>query len=275
VRTLSEYREARDRSLDRGPRHHLQLPRNDARESVFNRDRAYRLRGSEVNLLETIGQYRAVFVDDLSRETSDPVRLEKELESLQRQQLVVVRSIARLDPEETADVVAVTQAGQTLLDDHRDPESGAGQRYYVGWIRPADLWHDASLYHMVRDVETEIDRNGGEVMRVVLDDELKGRAFAELHHLRKDGGMAERDARELVAALQALHIEDDRFVFPDVRLEFRNIDGEIQTMDLELVTRNYRAGHLAGKSNAGFRMFRSGADSSGRGVSWKPSPYLE
>lgn len=43
--------------------------------------------------METIGQYRAVFVADVARETSDPSGLEHGLKSLERQGLVDTRPL--------------------------------------------------------------------------------------------------------------------------------------------------------------------------------------
>jgi hypothetical protein len=68
-----------------------------------------------------------------------------------------------------------------------------------------------------------------------------------------------------VAAVQGLHVEDDRFVFPDVRLEIEDGDGTVRTLDLELVTEHYHRGHVGGKARAGFRMF-GGRSAGSRGV---------
>src|SRR4051812_31553987 len=265
VRTLSESRDDRDRDFGRERPHHLQLPRGDAREVVLSRGREYRLRGSEVDLMEAVGQFRAVFVEDLARETSDTSRLNTDLRSLERQGLVETHAISRLHPAQTADVVALTADGQQLLDEHRDPERDHGQRYYGGWVKPAELWHDAALYHMARDVGIEVERDGGTVRRVILDDELKGRAFEALHRMRGETSDSSGDVHRAIASVQDVHVEGEHFVFPDVRLEVEDAHGSVRTVDLELVTEHYRGGQLSGKSNAGFPMFRAGSASTGRG----------
>src|SRR5262245_30246947 len=129
-------------------------------------------------------------------------------------------------------------------------------------------------FHMVRDVETEMERKGGELKRVVLDDEMKADAFEQLYRLREEQGETSVAAHHEVAAAQDLHVEDGHFVFPDVRLELLDANGEAQTVDLELVTQHYRAGHLSGKSHAGFRMFRAGGASARGGTPWSPREYL-
>src|SRR4051794_25350800 len=102
------------------------------------------------------------------------------------------------------------------------------------WVKSGELWHDAALYHMVRDVAIEVEREGGNVTRVVLDDEFKSRAYQELHRLRADEGLSDGAAGHLVAAVQDLHLDDGHFVFPDVRLEIEDATGEVRTRDLEL-----------------------------------------
>ena len=157
--------------------------------------------------------------------------------------------------------IAVTDEGKALLDHHRDPHQDVGQEYYAGWVKPAEVWHDASLFRMCWEMESELGREGSHIQRIVLDDELKARAYEALHDAR-DKEDNEHDARRVVAGVQGLHLDEhDRFVFPDVRLEVEDRDGTIRTVDLERVTEHYHRGHISGKAAAGFRMF--GGSSSG------------
>ena len=93
---------------------------------------------------------------------------------------------------------------------------------------------------MVREVESELAREGASVQRVVLDDELKADAFRALHEERSNGE-TDSSAHRTVADAYGLHLEDDRFVFPDVRLEVQDRDGTERTLDLELVTKDTTA----------------------------------
>jgi hypothetical protein len=255
IRPLPERAEGRPRdSNERGREHDLTLPSGRDRELVRHDGRDYHLRGSEVDLLERAGQFRAVFTEDLKGEFSDPARFREDLRSLHRQDLINERTVTRLRDGHVADVVSVTGNGMDLLDQHRNPDREDGQVYYGGWVKPAEVWHDASLYRMVREVEKDLDQEDGHVRRVVLDDELKAEAFRALHDLRHDG-MSDRDAHRAVAAAQHLPLVDDHFVFPDVRLEVEYPDGTVRNVDLELVTEHYHRGHVGGKATAGFRMY--------------------
>ena len=122
---------------------------------------------------------------------------------------------------------------------------------------------------MVRQVEAELEQQGRRVQRVVLDDELKGSAYRAFQEARSHGE-PDRYARLAVGDAQGLHVDGDRFVFPDVRLEVQDRDGSVRTVDLELVTKDYHRGHLSGKAGAGFRMFGGGSGGSRGGTPHDP-----
>ncbi len=252
---------------DRG--HGLTLPEGRDREEVRDQGRTYHLRGSEVELLERAAQYRVTFTEDLKQDAGDAARFKDDLRSLKEQGLIAERTVTRLRESAVADVVSVTPAGKALLDHHRDPEHNSGQVYYSGWVKPGEVWHDASLFRMVRQVEAELEQQGSRVQRVVLDDELKGAAYRAVHEARSNGE-PDRYARLAVAQAHGLHVDGDRFVFPDVRLEVQDRDGTVRTVDLELVTKDYHRGHLSGKAGAGFRMFGGGSAGSRGGTPQDP-----
>ena len=223
--------------------------------------------------MERAARFRAVFTDDLKQDTGNAGRFRDDLRSLKHQGLIEERTVSRVRDGKVADVVSVTRAGKALLDHHRDPQHDLGQVYYAGWVKPAEIWHDASLFRMYREVEPEVEREGGHIRRVVLDDEMKARAYRALHDAEKEQVSGE-DARSAVAAVQGLHVEDDRFVFPDVRLEIEDSDGTVRDIDLELVTEHYHRGHVGGKAAAGFRMF-GGSSSGMRGGTPRDSHAIE
>jgi hypothetical protein len=252
---------------DRG--HGLTLPEGRDREAVRDQGRTYHLRGSEVELLERAAQYRVTFTEDLKQDAGDATRFKDDLRSLKEQGLIAERTMTRLRESAVADVVSVMAAGKALLDRHRDPEHNSGQMYYSGWVKPGEVWHDASLFRMVRQVEAELGQEGSRIQRVVLDDELKGSAYRAFHEARSHGA-PDRYARQAVAEAHGLHVEGDHFVFPDVRLEVQDGDGAVRTVDLELVTKDYHRGHLSGKAGAGFRMFGGGSGGSRGGTPHDP-----
>jgi hypothetical protein len=264
IRALPERVPSRARDgADEAREHSLTLPAGRTREPVRDEARLYHLRGSEVDLLEQVARYRAVFVEDAQHDTGDLSRAHTDLASLERQGLVETHTVTRLRDGTVADVVHATGAGKALLDHARDPGRDVGQVYHAGWVKPAEVWHDARLFRMVRQAEAELVRSGEHVRRVVLDDELKARAYEALHEAKSRGNSAHA-AQRAVARAQDLHLDDGHFVFPDVRLEIEGVNGEVRHADLELVTEHYHRGHLGGKAAAGFRMY-GGKGSSSRG----------
>jgi len=264
VQPLPERGSLRARDQDGGSREHaLTLPSGSAREPVRDEGRLYHLRGSEVDLLERVARYRAAFTDDLKAEVNDVAQTRTDLASLERQGLIDSRSATRLRDGAVADVMSATHAGKALLDHHRDDTRDVGQVYHAGWVKPAEVWHDASLHRMVREAEADLLRPGEQVRRVVLDDELKAGVYMALHEARSEGRSAD-DARAAVAARHHLHLEGGHFVFPDARLEITDQDGVVRTEDLELVTEHYHRGHVGGKAAAGFRLY-GGKSGSTRG----------
>jgi hypothetical protein len=70
--------------------------------------------------------------------------------------------------------------------------------------------------------------------------------------------------QEEVAAQHDLRVVDGKIPLPDVRIEYRTADGETARVDLELTTEHYKAGQIAAKARAGFKLYApSGAGSSG------------
>jgi hypothetical protein len=91
-------------------------------------------------------QYRATFTEDLKQDAGDAARFKDDLRSLKEQGLIAERTVTRLREGAVADVVSVTPSGKALLDHHRDPEHGSGQVYYSGWVKPGEVWHDATCF---------------------------------------------------------------------------------------------------------------------------------
>ena len=74
MRSLSAARFVLAIGTTRSREHALTLPSGPSREPVRDEARLYHLRGSEVDLLERAGRYRAVFTDDLQADVKDVAR---------------------------------------------------------------------------------------------------------------------------------------------------------------------------------------------------------
>ena len=240
----------------------LPLPTDRERTQYKDRDRTYSLRPSEIHTLTDIGRFRVVGVEDLASlgYPGDRPRMDSDLRNLVRQGLLQRRGTSALK-KESQHVLALTKQGQRFLRRHGPvPED---QTIYSGLVKPKEANHDAALYRLYQKAAGEIERNGGKVLRVQLDYELKEKLYKKLGkaQTRDDGGNQRSKvafAREL-----SLPVVNGKVAFPDLRIEYANQEMEISRVDLELATSHYHAEHLAEKARAGFQIYARSEDAAG------------
>lgn len=212
----------------------------------------YSLRESEVQALIEIGKFRVVSVDDLARlrYTSDRTRMENDVQSLRRQGLLEQHSIEGHDGR-SKNVLAITREAHNLLT--RQNWIPEGQAIYHGLAKPKEVRHDADLYRLYHKVADEIESSGGRVRRVVLDYELKRELYKKLSQIDPHKNPAYERIR--VANEYDLHVVNDKIPVPDLRIEYEDECRNLERLDLEIATRDYRARGLAEKAKAGFHLF--------------------
>jgi hypothetical protein len=257
---------ARDRSERVGvPMDGLRLPRGPERQPVLARDHVYRLRESEARTLATVGTFRVVRADDVQETRSSRDAWSGDLRRLAEQGLIQMRTVD-VNRESTA-VVVLTRAGKDVLEAHREPDQRRAQAFHAGLVKPREIAHDAQLYRLYQAEASRIEADGGRVSRVVLDYEIKRdyQTFLNRPRQGKEPDLAE-DMRTFAAATN-LPIVDGHLELPDLRIEYETADGRLDYRDVELVTEHYSRGQLAGKSAAGFALYRSAGSASARGGS--------
>ncbi|HVH71625.1 MAG TPA: hypothetical protein VNB49_10995, partial [Candidatus Dormibacteraeota bacterium] len=114
--------------------------------------------------------------------------------------------------------------------------------------RPREANHDADLYRLYQKEAARIEAQGGRNLRVILDYELKAKIHRDLARL---GAAAQRE----VAAWHGLRVVENKIPVPDLRIEYETRDGELASVDLELVTQNYGGRAAADKAHAGFSLY--------------------
>lgn len=261
-----EPHDSRDESLD--PRdvftRDLDLPRGLERERVHihGHDQDYKLRGSEVRALSTIGAFRVVPADDLRDDLGRPGDVRHgDLERLRSAGLI--RTVAPLDREGGRTViVALTERGRELLESHRSRDTKAVQTFYSGAVKSRELSHDAQLCRAYLRAAEKLQAQGARVDRVVLDYELKREYQKFLQERNRDraqsDGRPDRSREEIKqwAAEHDLPVLNDRVQFPDVRIEYEHPDGRRDVENVEVTTVHYRGRHASGRAAAGFTRFR-------------------
>jgi hypothetical protein len=251
----------RDREAVERPRdphvfaRHVDLPRGPERERVRDRDRTYTLRGSESRTLATVGAFRVVSSSDLRDHDGSRSNLRSgDLRHLREQGLI---ETAR-EPGYRDHAVALTKAGHSLLERHRDSRPERHQTFYDGFVRSREREHDLQVYRAYEKAEERLRERGAHVERVVLDHELKSDYQRWLHEHDNDhddyDGHPERTAEEIQewAAEHDLPYFDDEVHFPDLRVEYVEPDGRWDREDIEVVTPHYRGAHSASVARLGF-----------------------
>ena len=154
-------------------------------------------------------------------------------------------------------VLTLTKAGQRFL--HKQHLIPKDRPIYHGLVKPKEARHDATLYRLYHKAARKIESDGGRVRKVALDYELKRRINRELARLG-----AERqnlDKKIDIAQANGVRVVDGKVVVPDLQVEYEDADGQVARVNLELATKNYRAGHLQAKAQAGFTLYAAVQDS--------------
>jgi len=232
------------------------------RTNYRERDRGYSLRQSEIHTLTEVARFRVVAVEDLAKlaYSGDRSRMENDLRGLLRQGLVERRETNVLK-NESRQVLTLTKPGERLVRRQRFvPED---QAIYSGLVKPKEAGHDADLYRLYHKVADRIEDQGGKILRVQLDYELKEELYRKLGRAQ---GQEKNEALQLKQAFaQQLHLPvvDGKVSLPDLRIEYTNQEMEIARVDLELATDHYHGGHLAEKARAGFQIYARSEDVAG------------
>lgn len=247
----------------------LDLPRGLERELVRDRDREYDLRGSESRTLSIVGTFRVVSSRDLrdhDGHAADP--RQGDLRHLREQGLV--RTVPIDGHKDVA--VVLTDRGRDLLESHRrDRDEGQDHRqaFYADLKKPREVEHDAQIYRAYEREADRLQERGARVHRVVLDYELK-REYQQFLQERNRGradsdGRPDRDESEIEdwAREHDLPYSDGHVQFPDARIEYVDVDGRLDHLDIEVVTLHYRGAHGAAASRSGFSTFRGSSPRTG------------
>jgi hypothetical protein len=260
ARTDQRNQEQRERSdKDRPP-----LPREDRVQAILSqrvrtkyvdRDKTYSLRDSEIHTLSEVGKFRVVATKDLApfAYNGDGSRMDNDIENLARQGLVRESRIATIEYN-PGPVVTLTKEGHKLLS--RGKVVPSDQAIYHGLKKPKEAIHDADLYRLYHKAADEIEADGGKVLRVKLDYEMKHELYSRHARASKDSHRYPEDVQDEVARNYHLHVVDGKIPIPDLRIEYLNEnDNEIQRRDLELATEHYHSRAFSEKARAGFQIY--------------------
>ena len=249
-----------DRDLDRGspaPQHDRELGENRVRREVRCGRQIYSVNPDQRQTLFDIGRFRVIAARDLESlgYVGKQGHMQQDLRSLAVQGLVQKKSVWTGKSGEVLEFWTITKPGKRFLKTQYPVP--AGQALYTGFVKSAELRHDAAIYAVYHRESALIERAGGRVTRVVLDYELKKKAYSPLAKAKtlQPAEYAKRQAE--IAQANGLRIVKDHIVFPDLRIEYIDRSGVAGAVDLEVASESYHGSHAAEKAAAGFKIYAS------------------
>jgi hypothetical protein len=217
------------------------------RTTLYDRDRGYRLRESEIQTIAELGKFRVIAMEDLAQHAYRGRRhqFDQDRQSLIRKGLV--RQGTFEGPEASPrELLTLTRRGHRLLRATR--LLPATQQVYHDFVNPRAANHDADLYLLYQKEAPHIEAAGGRNLRVILDCELKRTINRDVANL---GAQAQAD----IAARNGLRVVRNKIPLPDLTIEYEDGQGEMARVHLELVTEHYRPRQIAEKVRAGFSLY--------------------
>ena len=240
--------------------------REESRPAVSREERPLRGRGyicqlspAELETLRDVGRFRTVALTDLAqyRYQRKESQMWDDLRSLRAQGLLQRRTIWTGGKGKQISVLVLTKAGKAVLE--RAEKLDPAQQVYAGFVKPAEVHHDAAIYRMYHAEAGKIAAIGGRIRRVVLDYELKRKIYSPLAKAKAQANVsgpreyARRQAE--IAQQNSLKVVRGKILLPDLRIEYETPGGERTHVDLELATHHYRGSQMRAKAEAGFKMY--------------------
>jgi hypothetical protein len=217
------------------------------RTTLYDRDRGYRLRESEIQTIAELGKFRVIALEDLAQHAYHGRRqqFDQDRQSLIRKGLVCQRAFegSEATPRE---LLTLTRSGHRVLRATR--LLPASQQVYHDFANPREANHDADLYRLYQKEAPRIEAAGGRNLRVILDYELKRKIDRDVANLGAQ-------AQDEIAARNGLRVVRNKIPLPDLTIEYEDGQGEMARVNLELVTEHYRPGQIAEKVRAGFSLY--------------------
>jgi hypothetical protein len=252
-----------DRQPERDPRPDREVaPATHTREDrirkpVQDRDRVLRISLDERETMRDLGRFRVVALKDLEehRYQGNTQWMNEDLKNLRHQGLIRCRTLWLARGGQKEKFVTLTKQGECLV---RKDIGSSGQEIYSGFVKRAEVAHDAAIYRAYQAEATRIAKDGGRIDRVVLDYELKRLIYKPLAKIQPQVSRNEYRKRQAeVAQANGLKVVGGRVRLPDLRIEYETRDGERTRVDLEVASSSYHGSHAAIKAAAGFRIYGS------------------
>ena len=214
--------------------------------------------------MRDVGRFRAVLLEDLVaiQYRGDSSRWKHDFSRLAAQNLMETRSVVITTHDRnhqastrSLQLVVLTKKGKDLLRRFDEETREASQALYAGFVKPREIAHDSTIYRMYQAEAAHIREQGGRIKRVVLDFELKKKAYSPLAKARAISPEEFHRKQREIAEEHGLKVVEGKIRLPDLRIEYETASGDAARVDLELATEHYRGDHMAAKQGAGFKIY--------------------
>ncbi len=226
-----------------------------ARRPVRMGRQIYSISRDEIRTLYDIGRFRAIRTEDLARfhygQKETPMN--QDLQSLTGQGLIQRKTRWTGRHKEVETFLALTKSGKQLLK--RQASIPSDQALYTGFVKPAELRHDAAVYPVFQREAAQIEKEGGRIRRVVLDYELKKKSYSPLAKAKALPPAEYTKQQAEIARQFGLKVVNGHLTLPDLRIEYETRSGTSAQIDLEVATESYHGSHAAEKAAAGFKIY--------------------
>ena len=207
-----------------------------------------------------VGMYHAVSYTDISEQHYDnhPYVTRRAVNRMVRDGLLEEHE-ATGPQGNTFTVLTATARGRdaahrAALDAGHVPE----QQTWTGLVKPAELSHDTAVYRAALDERARIEADGGRVVRVRLDAELKSLVATATEKARAEGGDRAAETAKAAAAQElGLPMQDGHVMYPDAQLDIEDSQGMGGRVNVEIASDHYHAAAIVAKAGAGFSMHGS------------------
>ena len=135
-----------------------------------------------------------------------------------------------------------------------------GQRTWAGLVKPGELAHDTEVYQAARAEIKRLLADQATIRRIRIDAELKSIVAKRSETARSRDGKAAADIERMQAA-QDLGLPVDqqgKVHYPDVQIEYTDVDGRTDHVHVEVATNDYRNRSIQAKAAAGFVIHGNG-----------------
>lgn len=219
----------------------------DSPRMFYDGARGYWLRERETSALAEVGKFRVLAVEEFQAylDCGHPQEMDDDIRNLVSQGLLREGTFG--GPEGSSrKLLTLTKSGHRLLRANR--LVAKDQALYDGFVHPRELNHDADLYKLYQKEAARIESHEGQIVRVVLDFEIRG-------NINRDLAKFGPAARPEIACRHGLEVVEGKILIPDLRIEYQSREGHMAHLDLELVTEHYGGRQVADKVKAGFSLY--------------------